>query len=434
MQVQNKKYVLAIAYNNYQTGIGGVDRAVIAQKEKLCRAQISYVFVFPQLARIKRRYVLAHLWEVIADDKNYGLYTTRELVKELLELQREHYRLQSVTIHHLLNLYFPDLYFLLDGMTGTIQVMIHDYYTVCPQCFLLKNNEKFCGEDGYREEKCRNCRNYPDVENHVQRMKEFFYRYLGRMQLIFPSEHAKQLWSKAYPEIGIVKKVVPHLMLCGEYLGNMEEIAEERPIKIAYIGQQLYLKGWDIWKQLYLDKKFENGYRSYYIGMGKDTGSSDTVVRVSFQKDGRDGMQKMLRKRKIDCAILWSICPETYSYVYYECLAANLFVITNVDSGNIAAMVRENGNGEVLNCICELEELIGTPFLLKEKINRWRAEKKFGAKILFDNRILFEIGHPEAAIVERWDDLAESELGKIGRKILVQFVKQVKKIFIKWFY
>lgn len=39
---------------------------------------------------------------------------------------------------------------------------------------------------------------------------------------------------------------------------------------------------------------------------------------------------------EIDCVILWSNCPETYSYVYFECFAANTFILANSLSGNIA--------------------------------------------------------------------------------------------------
>jgi len=434
MQIQNKRYVLSIAYNNYQTGIGGVDKAVIAQKEKLYQNQISYVFIFPQLARIKKHYILAHLWEVIADDKNYGLYTTKELLNELSELQHKQFQLQSITIHHLLNMYFPDLYLLLDHIKGKIYMLIHDYYTICPQCFLLKNNETFCGKEGYQKDKCKDCRNYPDVEIHVQRIKQLFQRYMERIQLIFPSEYTRQLWSTVYPKIKSDKKVIFHQTLNGEYKENMEEIKKEDVIKIAYIGQQLYLKGWDIWKKLYSGKKLEKGYQSYYLGMGKETGYVNHMVKVSFQKEGKNAMLKKLRNQKIDCVILWSIWPETYSYTYYECLAANAFVITNTVSGNIAAMVQKNGNGKVLGTIKELEELIGNPEELKQLINQWRVQKKYGAETLQDNRILFETDGANAEIVTRKNQLSESRQRVLYAKILVGTVKWLKKFYIKLCY
>ena len=62
-----------------------------------------------------------------------------------------------------------------------------------------------------------------------------------------------------------------------------------------------------------------------------------------------------MRESGINCAFMWSLCPETYSYAYFEALAANLFIITNRNSGNIAYLTCKNKNGIVYN---ELSDLI----------------------------------------------------------------------------
>lgn len=436
MQMQYKKYVLSIAYNNYQTGIGGVDKAIIAQKEKLYDKQISYLFLFPQLARIKKQYIVAHLWEVIADDKNLGLFTSKELIIKLLDLQKKGYQVVDVIIHHMLNVYFPDLYFLLDSISGKIQMVIHDYYTICPQYFLLKNDQKFCGREGYQENKCRSCKYYPAVKEHMKNMVQFFNDYKERLQLIFPSEYTERLWSIAYPRIKLEKRVIPHLQLYGEYTGNRRRIAELDRIKIAYIGQQLYLKGWNVWKKIYNKGLLEKKYISYYLGMGDKHRFAEKNIKVSFQKTGKDAMVQALRKQKIDCVILWSIYPETYSYTYYECLAANVFVITNVESGNIAAMVEKNENGVVCNQIDELIVLLKDTVKLKEQINHWRAEKKYGAKILANQKELFEIGKEIGKIKKEnlYLELKEFKIKKTMDKIIVTVVKQIKKVLIFLFY
>ena len=60
-------------------------------------------------------------------------------------------------------------------------------------------------------------------------------------------------------------------------------------------------------------------------------------------------MVDALRKEPVDCVLLWSVWPETYSYTHYESFASNIFVITNRQSGKIAKQVEERGNGIVLN-------------------------------------------------------------------------------------
>ena len=71
-------------------------------------------------------------------------------------------------------------------------------------------------------------------------------------------------------------------------------------------------------------------------------------MSVSILKSGKEAMIKALRKNKIHIVVLFSCCPETYSYTYHEATAAGCYIVTNDESGNIAYMVDKNGNGIVL--------------------------------------------------------------------------------------
>ena len=48
-----------------------------------------------------------------------------------------------------------------------------------------------------------------------------------------------------------------------------------------------------------------------------------------------------MEKDKIDIVMLLSNWPETYSYTMYEALAANCFILSNENSGNIEQNVRK---------------------------------------------------------------------------------------------
>ena len=54
----------------------GTDKVILSQKEKLYKNKISYLFIFPQVIRIKKKYVLVHMWEVIGDGRSFdeGLF------------------------------------------------------------------------------------------------------------------------------------------------------------------------------------------------------------------------------------------------------------------------------------------------------------------------------------------------------------------------
>jgi hypothetical protein len=59
-------------------------------------------------------------------------------------------------------------------------------------------------------------------------------------------------------------------------------------------------------------------------------------------------MQRALAAARIDAALVWPLCRETFSFTAYEAVAAGAAVITNPDSGNVAAFVRGGGHGEVV--------------------------------------------------------------------------------------
>ena len=67
-------------------------------------------------------------------------------------------------------------------------------------------------------------------------------------------------------------------------------------------------------------------------------------------------MIKAIASARIDVAILWSICPETFGFSTCEAFAGGALPVTNSGSGNIARLVQESGVGFVFNTEQELFE------------------------------------------------------------------------------
>lgn len=440
--LEHNSYVLAISYNDYRESIGGTDKVILSQKEKLYKNKISYLFIFPQVIRIKKKYVLVHMWEVIGDGRSFGIFSTEEIIEELQELSKEKC-FYSISIHHLLNIYFKDLYRILDCFPVPVFFLIHDYYSICPQCFLLKNAKEFCGIDGYREEKCKTCYCYPKVEKHQKQMLDFLKRYEDKLSILVPSKSAKKIWTHNYPKWKEKVEIIPHVLTERIYLENRKPIDER--IRIAFVGQQIYLKGWEVWKRVQKQCKEENGIDYYYFGHIKERLLNTNSIEVNFQREGRNAMLKALRENKIQVAILWSICPETFSFTYYECFVAGVFVITNQNSGNIEAMVRENKNGIVLRDEMELRRFLSNAKLLKEKIMDWVERDYNCPEILRENDVLFENRFLNQEKVERKDFYIEEKRQKMEKmkekeyivllkKSMILFYKWIKKWVIKLFY
>ncbi|HET7317355.1 MAG TPA: hypothetical protein VFI88_08020, partial [Sphingomicrobium sp.] len=83
----------------------------------------------------------------------------------------------------------------------------------------------------------------------------------------------------------------------------------------------------------------------------------------------------------IDIALLWSLWPETFCIVAVEALRAGAALLTFKDSGNVAAMVRRTGFGEVLDSEEELTRL----FESGEAIELVRSRRPAGLSAEFSN-------------------------------------------------
>nr|HPL82041.1 hypothetical protein [Anaerolineaceae bacterium] len=114
------------------------------------------------------------------------------------------------------------------------------------------------------------------------------------------------------------------------------------------VGFPVFHKGWHTWLKLTETFKQDTRYEFYLFSNEKKASSNFRNISVTVTADNPNAMINALRKHEIDIAVLWSICPETYSYTLREALEAGAFVITNPLSGNIRKQVEENNFGIVL--------------------------------------------------------------------------------------
>ena len=91
-----------------------------------------------------------------------------------------------------------------------------------------------------------------------------------------------------------------------------------------------------------------DGVTFHYFGVD-DPGTPAIAARhVAVTPESRAAMRDALIEGGIDLFLLWSACPETFSFVAYEALAAGAAIVTHAGTGNVAALVRETGRGRVL--------------------------------------------------------------------------------------
>ena len=171
---------------------------------------------------------------------------------------------------------------------------------------------------------------------------------------------------------------MPHQELKGE---NKIFSGNHLKLRIAYVGYQARNKGYEQWKEFVTYHKDQ--FEFYHMGSAIERLPGVCYIEVSFQKEGTMAMTDALKKNKIDMVFLWSLWAETYSYTYFESMAANCFVITYQDSGNIAEQVKKNGNGFVYKSLQELKEDKET---LLQRYQEWLSQKRAGPSLLLANQ------------------------------------------------
>lgn len=385
---KNKKCVLAISFSNYITTIGGMSKYMLAHEKMYMDAGYSYMSIYFVKKILKKKYPIFHFYGFIVDGKKIGVFTIDEILLYFNNLQKEGYTINDIHIHNISYMNGNHMIRLADTLPITpYKLILHDFHTICTQFNLLRNGVEYCGGKEMSAKKCVGCKYYEYGKDYVANIKKVLYNVKKRLTVVAPSEIAGQIWKEAYPEFKNQVIVITEQLWQGEYQGNREQLDDTKQIVIGYLGNKSLHKGWVQWSR-FVEKASRVHDRYKCIVFNSKRNFDNTNMEhcpVRFKRGDLNAMITVLRKEKIDCAILWSICPETYSYTLFEACSANAFILTNTNSGNIAYTVQKKGNGLVLNSEDELYYYAEHPEKLALKINEARKKNILGPEKLVDN-------------------------------------------------
>lgn len=383
-RIINSKYVVYIGSTNYLKSLGGVEKIIYSQQNDLKENGISMIYIYPLMLIDNRPKTVLNCWGCIIDGEYQGVVSTHRVLKYIKSM-REKKKLCSVFIHHLLNSNFREVDKLLAVSDVQINLYFHDCFLLCRNFNLMKNDEEFCGYSPVSDEKCLKCIYYKKTIVHKKRVLNLLQTYKKRLTIIFPSDSSYLLFKSFYPSLDIKYEIIYHQQLRGEYKGNRKLLDNSQDIKVAFVGYKSLIKGWYDWKDIVEHLPNESGLELFQFG--KTDESIPNVVNIEIDyKDNDSAMVDKLREYKIDCAILWSCVPETYSYTYYECLAANVFVITRKNSGNIEYQVSSRKNGIVLESKIDLFDILSNKDQLLEMINQFKAQNIYSPNSLIQEK------------------------------------------------
>jgi hypothetical protein len=350
----NKNVVFQFSYDDCSRNSGGVNKVIRAHQNMMNNKGITCFSFFPIKLVKEYSYTLKY-WGMIVNGRYCGVVNTTWFFEAIDVIRKNGSTIREVFIHHLYNVCLPELEKILDKLDCEINFYLHDYYSICTSFNLMKNDEYYCGEPFILEQKCSSCCYYRDAKVNRKNIENFLKKYNKRLQVIAPSDSSANLWRKAYTEYNGKIIVVPHQNV--NQLKKSSEWIEPEVITIAYLGVPQPHKGWNQWKEFTTKMRGNKRYRFVCLGIGKEELKNVKNVYVEV-RDDELAMVRSLRKEHVDIAFLWSLCPETYSYTFYEALVAGAFILTNEDSGNIAAQIGNYHNGIVFTKENELYEFI----------------------------------------------------------------------------
>ncbi|THD82081.1 MAG: hypothetical protein E7812_04560 [Phenylobacterium sp.] len=164
--------------------------------------------------------------------------------------------------------------------------------------------------------------------------------------MVSPSDSALDLWRRAWAFPARDAVVVPHVRLVAR--GPAAASDADRPLRIAFAGVPAPHKGWPVFRELALRHADDPRYEFHHFGAQAPAGLPVVFHPVSAGGPEPLAMRRALEAAQIDAALIWPLCRETFSFTAHEAVAAGAAVITNPDSGNVAAFVAQGGHGPVL--------------------------------------------------------------------------------------
>ena len=363
------EFVLSISYGNYLIQNGGTDKVIREHCKMFNRVNLRYLFAFPiqQKKRVGGKVISLHFWGLNLDQHLVGLFTFNNIIKVLNNYQIDN-ECRAIFIHHTWRVEEYEIKKFLRLNKSPVYFYLHDFHMICDNNNFMDKVGHFCGY-GVSTFDCNDkCKSYcASCQNRIL-FKHIIEEEKERICCIAPSENTKHIFASTFPAYKKSFKCIEHQK--GTYYRSLVP-KEEKRFRVAFIGAQNSIKGWNDFK-LIVNKLENEDIELYYLGTGTDILSGIKAVRVSVREQGDSAMQDALQANKIDVVLLLSCWPETYSYTFFESLSAGCYVIAYECSGNIADQVNQKKCGVIFKSFQELNHYFENADRLKKDVYEYR--------------------------------------------------------------
>ncbi|MFC3068722.1 hypothetical protein [Phenylobacterium soli] len=219
---------------------------------------------------------------------------------------------------------------------------LHDFASLCAGFHLLRDDVEDCAAPPPDSAACGICVYGPWRARHLAEHGKLFEAL--ELTVVSPSQPTLDLWKAAAPHKAAAEVVLPHARL----IRRGPAPAGEGPFRLAFAGMPAAHKGWPVFRELAIRFAGDPRYEFVHLG-GRQIGGLPIDFRhVSVSAERPNAMQEAIAAVRADAVLVWPLCRETFSFTAYEAVAAGAAILTNPDSGNVAAFAAEGRHGRVL--------------------------------------------------------------------------------------
>jgi hypothetical protein len=333
---------VTFSHDDYSRHLGGVQLCLRREAAAVERAGRDHLHFYPAKPWPVLRTGEPSLIGVVWNGRPAGLHPPEEIVRAL----KGRVTAKSFAIHSLLGHSVDETLAIL-ASAGIRRgfFWLHDFASLCAGFHLLRDDVEDCAAPPAESAACGICVYGSWRARHLSEHQRLFAAL--ELTVVSPSQPTLDLWRAAarFPAKGEV--VLPHARLVAK--GPAPLAPPGRPLRVGFPGLPAAHKGWPVFKDLALKFGADRRYEFHLFAAEAAPGTPLAFHPVSAGGHQANGMTQALLAAEIDVALVWPLCRETFSFTAHEAVAAGSAVITNPDSGNVAAFVREGGHGWVLD-------------------------------------------------------------------------------------
>ena len=309
----------------------------------------------------------------IGDAPEYPEFRSKQFA-ELYGRLLDTFEIDLVHIHHTKGLTL-EMYYQADIRNIPIVTTMHDYYAICPSIKMVNCHGELCIGNSEKE-CCRECqKNFGGVWENTDYISVWREEHRNALELskafVTPSDSARRIIERYYPELAGKIRVIPH----GMQPMSCENKADSDKFHVAFIGGISKEKG--SYTSYQLIKNGPSDVEWYLFGVWGYNELS-MLEKKNYTKTGlyeRHELPGLVEKYQIDLICILPIWPETYCYTLSEAIMCGAPVITT-DIGALGERMKELKCGWTVSVERAYEEALEIILRVKDKGPEYQKKKE----------------------------------------------------------